>query len=73
MFILQIFTVLQVFNYLCILGKFAVSVVSYYYASLKTKKSQFDNFVVTGGTKSCHYYNLSLQQNCQIDDLLFSV
>ena len=37
LFILQIFTVLQVFNYSCILGKFAVSVVSYYYASLKTK------------------------------------
>ena len=33
---------------------------------------QFDNFVVTGGTISCHYENLRChqwQQSCQIDDL----
>ena len=44
--------------------------------SLKTKDHQFDNFVITGGTVSCHYDNLQChqwQQSRQIDDLLFSV
>ena len=47
--------------------------------TLKTKDCQFDNFVATGGTLSCHYDNLQWhqwRQNCQksqIDDPLFSV
>ena len=44
--------------------------------SLETKYHQFDNFVVTGGTVSCHNDNLQChqsQQSCQIDNLLFSV
>ena len=44
--------------------------------SLETKDCQFDNFVVIGGTVSCHYDNLRChewQQNCQTDNLLFSV
>ena len=44
--------------------------------SLKTKDYQFDNFVVTGGTVSCHNDNLQCHQwwqSCQLDDLLFSV
>ena len=44
--------------------------------TLKTKGGQFDNFVVTGGTGSCHFDNLRChqwRQSYQIDDLLFSV
>ena len=44
--------------------------------SLKTKDRQFDNVVITGGTVICHKGNLwcpQWRQNCQIDDLLFSV
>ena len=46
--------------------------------SLKTKwqQKQFDNFVITRGTVSCHIDNLQCHQwwdNCQIDDFLFSV
>ena len=43
--------------------------------TLKTKDRQFDNFVVIGGTVSCHYDNSrchQLRQSCRIDDLLFS-
>ena len=32
------------------------------WGALKTKDNQFDNFVVTGGTVSCHYDNLRCQQ-----------
>ena len=41
----------------------------------ENKGRQFDNFVVTGGTVSCHN-NLRChqwRQSCQIDILLFSV
>ena len=44
--------------------------------SLKTKYRQSDNFVITGGTVSCHYENLRCHQwwwSCQIDNLLFSM
>ena len=37
--------------------------------SLKTKHCQMDNFVIIGGTVSCHYDNLS----CPVDNVLFSV
>ena len=40
--------------------------------ALKMKDRQFDNFVVTGGTVSCHYDNLRChqsRQSRQIDDL----
>ena len=43
---------------------------------LKTIDHQFDNIVVTCSTVSCHYDNLQChkwRQNCQIDNLLFSV
>ena len=44
-------------------------VVAIFVISLKTIDRQFDNFVVTGGTVSCHYDNLRChhwQQSCQI-------
>ena len=44
------------------------------FITLKTKSRQFDIFVVTGGTISCHNDNLQRnqrQQNCQIDNPLF--
>ena len=44
--------------------------------SLKRKYGQFDNFVVNGGTVSCHYDNLwchQWRQSCQLDDFLLSV
>ena len=44
--------------------------------ALKTKGCQFDNFVVTDGTVSCHYDNLRChqwRQNYQINNLLFSM
>ena len=44
--------------------------------TLKTKGPQFEKFVITGGTVSCHYDNLRCRQwrqSCQINDLLFSV
>ena len=40
----------------------------------KNNDRQYDNFVVTGGTVSCHYDNLRChqwRQSCEIDDLLF--
>ena len=50
--------------------------VDYHKWPLKTKDCQFDNFVVTGCTISCHNDNLRChqsRQSCQIDNLLFSV
>ena len=48
-----------------------VNYKSRFESPLKTKSSQFDNFVVTGGTVSCHYDNLRChqwKQSRQIDD-----
>ena len=50
--------------------------LKYVTQTLRTKDRQFDNFVVTGGTVSCHYDNLRChqsRQSCQTADLLFSV
>ena len=44
--------------------------------SKRLEDCQIDNFVVIGGIVSCHYGKLQChqwQQNCRIDDLLFSV
>ena len=45
----------------------------FHWLTLKTKDRQFNNFVVTGGTASCHYSYLRCRQwrpSSQIDDLL---
>ena len=55
--------------------KFNLSTIKQIIA-LRTNDRQFDNFVVTGGTVSCHNDNLQYHQwwqICQIDHLLFSV
>ena len=54
--------------------------VSHYFINLiahtlRARDCQFDNFVVAGGTVSCHYDNFRCHQwwpGCRADDLLFS-
>ena len=53
----QSFVRFQVTNF----GEIVYIVTCYWYSS-KTKDCQFDNFIITGGTVSCHYDNLLCHQ-----------
>ena len=58
--------------HVCFRNHFFINLIAH---TLRARDCQFDSFVVTGGTVSCHYDNLRCHRwwrGCRVDDLLFS-
>ena len=59
-------------SHVCFRNHYFINLIAH---TLRARDCQFDNFVVAGGTVSCHYDNFRCHQwwrGCRADDLLFS-
>ena len=59
---------------MCFRNHFFINLIAHT-LTLRARDCQFDNFVVAGGTVSCHYDKLRCHQwwrGCRVDDLLFT-